>query len=66
YSMSFFDYINQFRVREAAHMLRQPDCRFPAILDVALSVGFNSTSTFYTAFKKETGQTPAKYRREAS
>jgi len=63
HSMSFFDYINQFRVTEAARMLRQKDCQFPAILDIALSVGFNSTSTFYTAFKKATGQTPAKYRR---
>lgn len=63
HSMSFFDYINQFRVAEAARMLRQKDCQFPAILDIALSVGFNSTSTFYTAFKKATGQTPAKYRR---
>lgn len=63
HSMSFFDYVNQFRVAEAAHMLRQKDCQFPAILDIALSVGFNSTSTFYTAFKKAMGQTPAKYRR---
>lgn len=63
HSMSFFDYINQYRVAEAAQMLRQKQCRFPAILDVALSVGFNSTSTFYTAFKKATGQTPARYRR---
>ncbi|MEM1187396.1 MAG: helix-turn-helix domain-containing protein [Pseudomonadota bacterium] len=63
HNLSFFDYINQFRVAEAARMLRQKDCQFPAILDVALSVGFNSTSTFYTAFKKATGQTPAKYRR---
>jgi AraC-like DNA-binding protein len=66
HSMSFFDYVNQFRVTAAAQMLRQQDCRFPAILDVALSVGFNSTSTFYTAFKKATGQTPAKYRRAGS
>ena len=63
HSMSFFDYINRYRVAEAARMLRQKECQFPAILDVALSVGFNSTSTFYTAFKKATGQTPAKYRR---
>jgi AraC-like DNA-binding protein len=63
HKLSFFDYINRFRVAEAARMLRQKDCRFPAILDVALSVGFNSTSTFYTAFKKATGQTPASYRR---
>lgn len=63
HSMSFFDYINKYRVEEAARLLRNKDCQFPAILDVALSVGFNSTSTFYTAFKKATGQTPAKYRR---
>jgi len=63
HSMSFFDYVNQFRVAEAGRLLRQKDCRYPAILDVALSVGFNSTSTFYTAFKKATGQTPARYRR---
>lgn len=63
HSVSFFDYINSFRVREAAHMLRQKDSNSPAILTVALSVGFNSTSTFYTAFKKATGQTPARYRR---
>ena len=63
HSMSFFDYINQFRVAEAARLLRQKHCQFPAILDIALSVGFNSTSTFYTAFKKTTGQTPARYRR---
>ncbi|MEE4279797.1 MAG: AraC family transcriptional regulator [Halieaceae bacterium] len=63
HKLSFFDYINRFRVAEAARMLRQKDCQFPAILDVALSVGFNSTSTFYTAFKKATGQTPASYRK---
>lgn len=66
HSMSFFDYINRFRVAEAAKLLRQKECQFPAILDVALSVGFNSTSTFYTAFKKATGQTPAQYRRAHS
>ncbi|EED34764.1 transcriptional regulator, AraC family [Luminiphilus syltensis NOR5-1B] len=63
HEMSFFDYINRYRVDEAQQILVQPDNRFPAILDVALSVGFNSTSTFYTAFKKATGQTPASFRR---
>lgn len=66
HSMSFFDFINRFRVAEAAKLLQQKECQFPAILDVALSVGFNSTSTFYTAFKKSTGQTPAQYRRARS
>lgn len=63
HSMSFFDYINHYRVRAATEMLRNADGKAPAILTVALSVGFNSTSTFYTAFKKATGKTPARYRR---
>jgi AraC-like DNA-binding protein len=60
---TFFDYINQKRV-EAAIKLMQSDSRSrEAILDIALEVGFNSTSTFYSAFRKVTGQTPGSYRR---
>ena len=63
FGMSFFDYVNQYRVKAAEHLLSAEDDRKGAILDIALSVGFNSTSTFYAAFKKSTGQTPAQYRR---
>jgi AraC-like DNA-binding protein len=63
FGMSFFDYVNQYRVKAAEQLLAIPDGTNSAILDVALSVGFNSTSTFYAAFKKSTGQTPAQYRR---
>jgi len=61
--MTFFDYVNQYRINDAMEILRNGNQRFPAILDVALSVGFNSTSTFYTAFKKINGHSPAKFRR---
>ncbi|MEP5566331.1 MAG: helix-turn-helix domain-containing protein [Halioglobus sp.] len=63
FGMSFFDYVNQYRVNAAKKLLSAQDERKGAILDIALSVGFNSTSTFYAAFKKSTGQTPAQYRR---
>ncbi len=65
FGMSFFDYLNQLRVREATDLLQAGDGDTPTVLDVALQVGFNSTSTFYVAFKKATGKTPAEFRREA-
>ncbi|MEP6389504.1 MAG: helix-turn-helix domain-containing protein [Halioglobus sp.] len=63
HGVSFFDFVNRHRVAEATRILAAGDNENASILDVALQVGFNSTSTFYTAFKKATGQTPAHYRR---
>lgn len=63
FGMSFYDYVNGYRVRRAEAMLGAADAEARAILDVALAVGFNSSSTFYSAFKKVTGQTPAQYRK---
>ena len=63
FGMSFYDYVNGYRVRRAEAMLSAEGAQSRAILDVALAVGFNSSSTFYSAFKKVTGQTPAQYRR---
>jgi AraC-like DNA-binding protein len=65
HGLGFFDYVNRYRIRDARELLALPGDDAPPILDVALSVGFNSTSTFYAAFKRITGKTPAKFRREA-
>lgn len=64
FGMSFFDYLNQYRIEQARKLLGQEDARDAAILNIAFAVGFNSNSAFYTAFKKRVGQTPAQYRRE--
>lgn len=63
FGMSFFDYLNQHRIRHAKDLLSEIDDRSGAILNIAFTVGFNSNSAFYAAFKKCVGQTPAQYRR---
>lgn len=62
FGMSFFDYVNRYRVNRAKRILNSLDNQ-AAVLRVAYSVGFNSNSAFYTAFKKRVGMTPAQFRR---
>ncbi|WP_417489173.1 helix-turn-helix domain-containing protein [Maricaulis sp.] len=59
----FFDYINKWRIRAAEPRISAGS---ETILEVAMSVGFNARSSFYKAFKRETGQTPSEYRRSKS
>lgn len=60
---SFFDYLSHYRVQYAKQLLATLDGRNNAILNIAYTVGFNSNSAFYAAFKKCVGQTPAQYRK---
>jgi len=60
---TFFDYINQLRVQDAMQRLVSSD---ETVTRIAAEVGFNSRSSFYTAFRKTAGKTPAAYREEAS
>lgn len=55
---SFFDYVNGWRVEAAKPMILKHDMPIAAI---AYEVGFNSRSSFYTAFRKNTGTTPSAY-----
>lgn len=59
---SFPHFINEYRIEEAKKLLtNQRNVKMDVIAE---SCGFNSTSTFYTAFKKVTHTTPAKYESE--
>ena len=62
YGMSFFDYLNHHRVDYAKQLLSNQEDRLQSVLSIALAAGFNSNSSFYTAFKKASGQTPAQFR----
>jgi uncharacterized protein (TIGR02246 family) len=62
--MNFFDFINTYRIKEAKQLLINLEGKAPdSILDIALMVGFNTTSTFYNAFKKFSGISPVKFRK---
>lgn len=62
YGGSFYDLVNSHRVEAAKSLLAGPGAQQRKMLDIALSVGFVSQSTFYNRFKKVTGLTPAGFR----
>ncbi|MBT8270807.1 MAG: helix-turn-helix domain-containing protein, partial [Bacteroidia bacterium] len=64
FNKSFFDFINSFRVREAQRIFKGSHDLKLTVLEVMYEVGFNSKSSFNTAFKKETGQTPTEFRKK--
>ncbi|AOP36343.1 AraC family transcriptional regulator [Leptospira tipperaryensis] len=58
--INFNNYINRFRVEEAKTMLINDPSR--SVVSVGIAVGFNSNSSFYKAFFKETGMSPKQFR----
>jgi len=56
---SFFDYVNQMRVEYAKPLIIESK---ETILAISLRAGFNARSSFYKAFKLETGHTPSAFR----
>lgn len=61
YRRNFYDFINFYRIEEAKRIFLE-DVNATA-LGICFKVGFNSNSAFYRAFKKETGTSPARYRK---
>ncbi len=59
----FFDFVNTYRIENAMTILKDPAKSKETILEILYEVGFNSKSSFNTAFKKHTGFTPTEYRK---
>lgn len=59
---NFRRYINTFRIEHAKRMLLENPGE--TILNIAFAAGFNSQSTFYSAFTKQTGMTPNRFRKQ--
>ena len=58
----FFDFVNGYRIEKAKEMLKDPKKVDMTVLEILYDVGFNSKSSFNTAFKKETQMTPTQFR----
>lgn len=61
--MNFFEFINFYRIQDAAFLLTETDADSLQITEIAYQVGFNNRTSFYRAFKKEFGVTPSEYRK---
>lgn len=63
--LSFYDFVNGYRIEEVKRSMANPANRDATILALALEAGFNSKSSFNAIFKKREGVTPSEYRRRA-
>jgi AraC-like DNA-binding protein len=61
--LRFFDYVNKYRIQDAVSLIKKPPDPKMTILEIMYDVGFNSKSSFNTAFRKFTDITPSEFRK---
>lgn len=61
FNLSFFDFINRYRIKEAKSLLMKNDENKLTMTQIAYDVGFNNRASFYKAFKKFTDFNPSDY-----
>ncbi|NQZ05953.1 MAG: AraC family transcriptional regulator [Algicola sp.] len=59
----FFDFVNTYRINFAAEMLSDKNNQKKTVMEILYDAGFNSKSSFNTAFKKHKQVTPSQYRK---
>ena len=63
---NFPEFLNGYRVKEAARLLGDPDWAHVTVEAIGYEVGFRSRSGFHGTFKRLTGETPAQARARMS
>ena len=62
YACNFFDFVNTFRIEAAKTLFANLKDEKLTIQEVMYDSGFNSKSSFNTAFKKFTNLTPTQFK----
>lgn len=62
--ISFYDYVNTYRVEAFKERLRSSDAENFSLLGIAFDCGFNSKSSFNRIFKNTTGTSPSNYKKK--
>src|SRR5690606_207599 len=65
FGKNFFEYVNEYRIREAERIFQESTDPGLTVLEVMYASGFNSKSSFNGIFKQLTGMTPSEYKRQA-
>ncbi len=59
-NISFTDYTNSIRIKNARYMLTNTTL---SVNDISIKTGFNTVQNFIKVFKKHVGMTPGQYRK---
>lgn len=60
---NFYDYVNYLRIEEFKKRVESGEYKHLTLLAIAFDSGFNSKTSFNTAFKKNVGVTPSQYKK---
>ncbi|SFR51447.1 Helix-turn-helix domain-containing protein [Robiginitalea myxolifaciens] len=63
--ISFYDYVNGFRVDEFKKRVKEEQYKHLTLLGIAFDCGFNSKASFNRIFKRHTGQSPSEFRKSS-
>lgn len=63
-NISFYDYINSFRVNDVKNMIESEEFDNLTLLGIAYECGFKSKTSFNRIFKKTTGSSPSAYKKQ--
>lgn len=63
FGMNYSCLINEYRIKDALHMLRDKRYADKNIDEISGMVGFSNRQSFYSAFYKNMNETPKSYRR---